>query len=159
MPTGPSTHAGGLSDAECSTSKSTKIAITFTEISPDLSPPSPPFEFPKEVLVKILRHLPFPDLYGSVQYVNKLWSYIVRQHVLSSKVWLDTITGTDYIALLHTCSGSLQDPEIQTGSKTSVVSWDGVYVNLELLEQTEVDTYTTRSTPLCLLCIVLSLQD
>lgn len=83
-------------------------------------------KLPMEVLIQILSHLSFPELYGSAQYVNSTWRHIVTRMILGNAVFLRRIISTDYRKLLQTEIDSDDESSLLSRSRPIDDTWQGV---------------------------------
>lgn len=82
-------------------------------------------KLPTEVLIQILSHLSFPDLYGTAQYVCSTWQHIVTRMILGNAVFLRRIINTDYRRLFRTETNAEEDDYLETMPLTDD-TWQGV---------------------------------
>ena len=149
MPSGPSAAPADLDSPTYGSSEVSDLEAFLTNTPPPTELPPPSSVLSTELLVLIFQHVAFGDLYGSVQYVDRHWHYVVRYKILGSRVWLSRVTGTDFVNLFRTCEGTLEDPG---PPRSRIESWEGVRIGFDALDVRDPDIWLGRRKVLYLYC-------
>ncbi|CCG83866.1 protein of unknown function [Taphrina deformans PYCC 5710] len=80
---------------------------------------------PIEILAQILNHVSFPDLYGSTQFVDRIWHFATTQLILGNAIFLRKLVTTNYGTLIRTNS-LIENESRHVTSSLKDDTWPGV---------------------------------